>query len=83
MVASWPGTKMVSRRENYLMLLTPMGPLNFGMAHSTWPSISGLTPDVLFPRSLDFGSHQHEISGCELKLQTQSFNFGWKGPGKK
>ena len=30
-----------------------------------------------------FGSHRHEISGCELKLWIWSFFMGAKGPGKK
>ena len=38
------------------MLPTPMGPLHFGMAHPMGPSIWGLAPYVLFPRSLDLAA---------------------------
>ena len=54
--ASWPGTKVASGRENCLMLLTLIGPLHFGDSMSTWPSIWGLGPDVLFPRSFNLAA---------------------------
>ena len=37
MAASGPETKMVSGRENYLMLLDPIGPLHFMLAHPYGP----------------------------------------------
>ena len=38
MAASGPGTKMVSGRENFLMLPAPVGPLHSGVACPHSPS---------------------------------------------
>ena len=53
---SLAGDKIVSWRENCLMLLAPIGPLHSGGGMSTWPSIWILTPDVSSTRSLDLAA---------------------------
>ena len=45
---------------------------------SVWPSIWRSAPDDPFTRSLYLGAIDMNISGCELKLQIQSFNLGTK-----
>ena len=67
MAASWPGTKKASGRENYPMLLTPVGPLHFGMAHPCVPFIWSLAPDVLSPRLLD-------LAAIDMKLVVVNWN---------
>ena len=57
MVASWWGSKIVSGRENDLMLPTPLGSFAFWNDMSLWPSIWRLAPAVVSPRSTFFGSH--------------------------
>ena len=52
---------MASGRENFPMLLTPVGPLDFGMAHLHVPLYGGWLEDVLFSRSLD-------LAAIEMKL---------------
>ena len=68
MVASWLGTKMASGRENYPMLLSPIGPFNFGMALLHGPSIWGLAPDILFPTLLN-------LAAIDMKLMAVNWNF--------
>ena len=47
---------MVSGRENYQMLLTPVGPLHSVPGLSAWPSIWRLAPDISSTRSLNLAA---------------------------
>ena len=77
MVASWPGTKMANGRENYPMLLAPIGPLYSGVACLCGPP-SGDWLQMFHPLGHSIWQPWNEISGCELKLWIQSFNVGTK-----
>ena len=68
---------MVSRRESYSILLTPMDTLHFGMACLHGP-LSGGYLQMFYFLGCSIGSYQHEIGGCEQKLQIWSFNMGAK-----
>ena len=63
------------------MLPTPIGPLHFGVAHLCGPP-SGDWFQTFHPLGHLIGSHGHEISGCEQKLQIQSFDLGAKAQAK-
>ena len=77
MAASGLGTKMVRRRGNCDASGSCRSFTLWG-GTSAWPSVRRSTPDVSSARSLNLGSHGHEISGCELKLWIQSFVVGAK-----
>ena len=77
-MASWPGTKMVSRRGNYLMLLSLQGPFDFWMACPCGPPISRLAPDVWSFKSLYLVAIDGDSSGHELKLWIKSHKLGTK-----
>ena len=83
MAASRPGTKMVSGRENYLILLAPIGPLHSGMAclHGP-PSGDWLQTFHLLGHSI-WQAMDMKLGGCEHETPDTVIRCGCKGPGKK
>ena len=66
-MASRPGTKMVSGRENYPMHLTPIDPLHFRIAHLHDPPSGDWLQTFLSTRSLN-------LAAMDMKLVAVNWN---------
>ena len=60
------------------MILTPVGPLHFGMACLYGPPSGDQLQAFHATRSLNLGAMNTKLVACELKLWIQSFDLGAK-----
>ena len=67
MAVSWPVTKMVSGRENYMMLSNPIGPFTLWGGTSAWPSIWRLDPAISSTRLLNLAAMDIKLVAVNWK----------------